>query len=120
MGLSLCRGSCDHSVRHMCSSRPRTTDGAIAGDGTACGGRPACRWVEHAAWDDPKISAALTGEQKKILQERGVLSAEEIHRLVSKVKDDPAAKPACHSDVVSDSEVARHVQEEHVGAEGGD
>ncbi|UCD76928.1 MAG: phosphomethylpyrimidine synthase ThiC [Phycisphaerales bacterium] len=73
---------------------------------------------EEYAWEDPKTTAALTVEQKEVLQQRGVLSPEEIHRLVSKVTDDPAAKPACHSDVVPDSDQARHVQEEHVAAEG--
>jgi phosphomethylpyrimidine synthase len=42
---------------------------------------------ESYAWDDPKISAALTVEQKRILEERGVLSPEEIHRLASKTRE---------------------------------
>lgn len=76
---------------------------------------------EKYAWDDPKISAALTDEQKAILQQRGVLSPEEIHRLASKKKEgagggegDPSeieVKPVCHSDFVDD-ETAKHLQEE--------
>jgi phosphomethylpyrimidine synthase len=42
---------------------------------------------ETYAWRDPKISAALTVEQRRILEERGVLSPEEIHRLASKTKE---------------------------------
>jgi len=42
---------------------------------------------EAYAPGDPKVSAALTGEQKRILEERGVLSPEEIHRLASKTKE---------------------------------
>jgi phosphomethylpyrimidine synthase len=48
-------------------------------------------------------SAALTPEQRRILEERGVLSPEEVHRLASKTKQavgaDRGAKAACHSDV---------------------
>ncbi|MHC5115189.1 MAG: phosphomethylpyrimidine synthase ThiC, partial [Planctomycetota bacterium] len=38
------------------------------------------------AWEKPKVSEALTDEQKQILEQRGVLSPEEIHRLASKTK----------------------------------
>ncbi|MCH2148731.1 MAG: phosphomethylpyrimidine synthase ThiC [Phycisphaerales bacterium] len=64
------------------------------------------------AWDKPKISNALTDEQKVILEQRGVLSPDEIHRLASKTQkamqggDAPAA---CHSDV-ADDETARDLQ----------
>jgi len=49
-------------------------------------------------------SAALTPEQKEILEKRGVLSPEEIHKLASKTKkavaSDDADKASCHSDYV--------------------
>ncbi|QDU72062.1 phosphomethylpyrimidine synthase ThiC [Mucisphaera calidilacus] len=52
-------------------------------------------------------SAALTVEQKEILEQRGVLSPEEIHKLASKTKKtvdaDDAGKAACHSDYVDDA-----------------
>ena len=48
-------------------------------------------------------SAALSAEQQAILEKRGVLPPEEIHRLASKTRKavgaDPGAKAACHSDV---------------------
>ena len=68
------------------------------------------------AWDKPKISAALTDEQKEILQKRGVLSPSELHRLASKTRskmEDEAGKAACHSDV-TDSERAIALQEEKI------
>jgi phosphomethylpyrimidine synthase len=58
-------------------------------------------------------SAALTPEQRDVLEKRGVLSPEEIHRLASKTRKavgaDKGAKAACHSDFV-DEEQAAHVQ----------
>jgi phosphomethylpyrimidine synthase len=71
------------------------------------------------AWDKPKISAALTDEQKEILQKRGVLSPAELHRLASKTRatmGEEADKAACHSDL-TDSEQAISLQEEHFEAE---
>jgi phosphomethylpyrimidine synthase len=59
-------------------------------------------------------SAALTPEQRQILEQRGVLSPEEIHRLATKtrarVTEDDDGKAACHSDFVEDAEQARRVQ----------
>ena len=67
------------------------------------------------AWESPKISAALTTEQKAVLEKRGVLSAAEIHRLASKTRArvgaDKGEKAACHSDV-ADAEAARQLQNE--------
>ncbi|MFG0259983.1 MAG: phosphomethylpyrimidine synthase ThiC, partial [Phycisphaerales bacterium JB041] len=63
-------------------------------------------------------SAALTVEQKEILEKRGYLNPDEIHKLASKTKkvmltssetDEP--KPSCHSDFV-DPETAKHRQQE--------
>jgi len=63
------------------------------------------------AWDDAKVSAALTPEQREILEKRGVLSAGEIHKLARKTRDamTPAsgAKAACHSDASSAREARR-------------
>jgi len=70
---------------------------------------------ERYAWDAPSLSAALTPEQREILERRGVLAPEEIHRLASKTRRKMGAGPgqpaACHSERVSDEE-ARRLQEE--------
>ena len=69
---------------------------------------------ENYAWDKPKVSAALTIEQKEILEQRGVLSPEEVHKLANKVKGKVGTtaqgKASCHSDVV-DAETAKELQE---------
>jgi phosphomethylpyrimidine synthase len=59
------------------------------------------------AWDKPKRTDALTDEQAKILEQRGNLSPDEIHRLAHKGK-----KAVCHSDLVEDADEARRVQQE--------
>ena len=64
----------------------------------------------------PVQSAALTVEQKQILEQRGVLSPDEIHKLASKTKKAVGAegdKAACHSDYV-DPEKAKQIQHETV------
>ena len=58
------------------------------------------------AWDEAKKSGALTEEQQTILEQRGVLSPDEIHRLAGK-----DGKAACHSDLVEDADEARRVQD---------
>jgi phosphomethylpyrimidine synthase len=62
-------------------------------------------------------SPALTEEQKKILEQRGVLSAEEIHKLANKTRSAVGAeggkKAACHSDV-SEDRAALEMQRELV------
>jgi phosphomethylpyrimidine synthase len=59
-------------------------------------------------------SAALSPEQREVLEKRGVLSPAEIHRLASKTRSavgaDKGAKAACHSDF-SDAEHAARVQD---------
>jgi phosphomethylpyrimidine synthase len=59
-------------------------------------------------------SPALNEEQRAVLERRGVLSPEEIHRLASKtrraVTAEPGQKAACHSDLAAPS-LAREVQE---------
>ena len=63
----------------------------------------------------PIQSAALTIEQKTILEQRGYLHPEEIHALASKTKQTvgvkPGAKASCHSDYV-DTEDARALQKQ--------
>ncbi len=70
---------------------------------------------EAYAWEKPKISEALSEDQKDILQKRGVLSPEELHRLASKTRDRMSAQdgPAqCHSEVATDEEIARSLQQD--------
>ncbi len=65
----------------------------------------------------PVKSDALSLEQQRILESRGYLSPEEIHRLAAKVKGKVPAreegKAACHSDLVDD-DTARRLQREQV------
>jgi len=61
------------------------------------------------AWDHAKQTAALSPEQLAVLEKRGVLSPDEIHKLASKTKKAVGAeapKADCHSDYV-DGEQAR-------------
>ncbi|MDE0885615.1 MAG: phosphomethylpyrimidine synthase ThiC [Myxococcota bacterium] len=72
---------------------------------------------EAYAWEKPKISDALSDEQKEILQKRGVLTPEELQRLASKTQSqmDVGSGPAqCHSDVALDERTAQALQEAHV------
>jgi len=63
----------------------------------------------------PVKSAALTDDQKQILESRGYLSPEEIHKLASKTKQAVGAeegeKASCHSDYV-DTDAAEQNQAE--------
>ena len=66
-------------------------------------------------WEKAKVTDALSEDQKEILEKRGVLSPEEIHRLASKTKKKMTDtteedKASCHSDYV-DSETAKQLQE---------
>ena len=67
------------------------------------------------AWERAKKSNALTAEQKAILEQRGVLSPEEIHKLAAKTKKAVGAatgkKADCHSDYVAPDEAAQKQQE---------
>jgi phosphomethylpyrimidine synthase len=62
-------------------------------------------------------SAALTNEQREILEKRGVLSPEEIHKLASKTKRavtrDEGERASCHSDYV-DADLAENIQRERL------
>ena len=62
-------------------------------------------------------SPALSDEQRAILEQRGVLSPAEIHRLASKTKkavlsETEGDKASCHSDYVPAAEGARQIQAE--------
>ena len=68
---------------------------------------------ESYRWDKAKVSSALSAEQREILEKRGVLSPEEIHKLASKTKKAVGAegnKANCHSDYV-DAETAKQLQQ---------
>ena len=62
------------------------------------------------AWDKPKRTDALTAEQRAILEQRGVLSPEEIHKLSQKGTKGEE-KLSCHSDYV-DADEAKRLQRE--------
>ena len=67
-------------------------------------------------WDKAKVSAALSTEQQAILEKRGVLSPDEIHRLASKTRKSLHAdheKASCHSDYV-DADEAQAIQREAI------
>jgi phosphomethylpyrimidine synthase len=71
---------------------------------------------EAYAWDKPKVTRALTEEQRTILEQRGVLAPEEIHRLAAKTREAVGddRKAACHSDNVPDADRARRIQEQEL------
>ncbi len=65
-------------------------------------------------WDKAKVSAALNTDQLAVLEARGVLSPDEIHKLASKTKKAVKAedgKASCHSDYVESSE-AKLIQDQ--------
>jgi phosphomethylpyrimidine synthase len=65
------------------------------------------------AWDAPRVSDALTPEQRRILEARGVLDPQEVERLATKTRRamgaGRGAKAACHSDL-ADDDTARRLQ----------
>ncbi|MDX1501795.1 MAG: phosphomethylpyrimidine synthase ThiC [Thermoanaerobaculia bacterium] len=69
------------------------------------------------ARDRARPTAALTEEQQRILERRGVLSPDEIHRLAAKTKrvmaGEEEEKASCHSDYV-DADRARALQRERL------
>ena len=74
--------------------------------------------AQEYQWDRAKVSAALTDEQREILERRGVLSPDEIHRLAGKTRKTLGAesgKASCHSDLVSASE-AQQIQIVQLGS----
>jgi len=70
------------------------------------------------AWEKPSRTAALSPEQREILERRGVLAPEEIHGLAAKTREamgtTEGAKASCHSDYVPDAATAEHLQEERL------
>jgi len=71
---------------------------------------------EEYAWEKPQVTAALSDEQKDILQKRGVLTPAELHRLASKTREEMGAseeRASCHSDV-ADSDAAHEQQSERL------
>lgn len=75
--------------------------------------------AEEFQWERAKVTDALSEEQKEILEKRGVLSADEIHRLASKTRTTmgaDAAQASCHSEV-ADPEKARLLQIVELGTE---
>ena len=68
---------------------------------------------EAYAWDAPKVSEALTPEQREILEKRGALDPAEIQRLATKTRramgGETGSKAACHSEG-ADRENAQRLQ----------
>jgi phosphomethylpyrimidine synthase len=75
---------------------------------------------EAYAWEKPRITAALSPEQREILEKRGVLSPVDLQRLASKTQQAMGAtagqKAACHSDV-TDEETAQDLQTKDLRAQ---
>lgn len=66
--------------------------------------------VAEFQWNKAKVTEALTAEQREILEKRGVLSPEEIHRLAGKTRKSVGAesgKADCHSDYVDDDQAVK-------------
>jgi phosphomethylpyrimidine synthase len=80
---------------------------------------------EAYSWEAPSRSAALSPEQRAILERRGVLSPDEVHRLAAKTRKAVSGavgeegKASCHSDSVADASEAKRVQEERLVSIGG-
>jgi phosphomethylpyrimidine synthase len=72
---------------------------------------------EAYAWSLPRVTEALTADQREILERRGVLEPEEIHRLASKTRRGMEAgrgdKAACHSDLAQPEE-AENLQQQRL------
>ncbi len=65
---------------------------------------------EEYAWDKAKVTEALNSDQLAVLETRGVLSPDEIHKLASKTRkgmDAESAKASCHSDYVDDDDAKK-------------
>jgi len=75
------------------------------------------------AWDRPRRSAALTEEQRAILERRGVLSPDEVHRLAAKTRSamggGEGERAACHSELVADDVAAERLQGDRLVRLGG-
>ncbi len=71
------------------------------------------------AWEKPRVSDALSPAQREVLEKRGVLDPQEIHRLAAKtrkaVAPGPGRRAACHSEQAG-TEEARRLQQEKLAA----
>ncbi|MEQ9408557.1 MAG: phosphomethylpyrimidine synthase ThiC [Fuerstiella sp.] len=80
--------------------------------------------ADEFKWEKAKVTDALTAEQKEILEKRGVLSPDEIHRLATKTKKSMGAvegKAACHSEVADEKQAQLlQIVELGAGSEGAD
>lgn len=66
--------------------------------------------VAEFQWNKAKVTEALTTEQREILEKRGVLSPDEIHRLAGKTRKSVGAdsgKADCHSDYVDNDQALK-------------
>lgn len=73
---------------------------------------------EEYAWDEPRISTALSDDQRAILQKRGVLTPARLQELASKTRGSmgaAAGRAACHS-AVAGKELAQRLQREKLEA----
>ncbi len=69
-------------------------------------------------WEKPKVGGRAHGEQQEILEQRGRLEPDEIHRLATKTErrwGPTRARPPCHSDYVDD-ETAQQAAGKEQGA----
>jgi phosphomethylpyrimidine synthase len=75
---------------------------------------------EAYAWDRPKVTAALTPEQREILEQRGSLEPGEIQRLATKTQHamggDAGGRAACHSNA-TDASTAASLQAQQLDPE---
>ena len=67
---------------------------------------------EAYAWDDVRVSAALTPDQREILEKRGVLEcgarfSELARKTQSVMKPEAGSRAACHSDSTNPSKASR-------------
>ena len=75
--------------------------------------------ADEYKWDKAKVTDALTPEQREILEKRGVLTPEEVHRLATKTRKKmgaDAGQAACHSEVTA-PEKAQLLQIVELGAD---
>ncbi|GJM20755.1 MAG: phosphomethylpyrimidine synthase [Planctomycetota bacterium] len=75
---------------------------------------------ESYAWDKAKVSAALSDEQRAILEQRGHLTPAELHRLanktVGKLQATDDGKAVCHSDLADDDTARKLQAQQEAGA----
>ncbi|MFQ5845461.1 MAG: phosphomethylpyrimidine synthase ThiC [Planctomycetota bacterium] len=66
---------------------------------------------EAYSWADARVTGSLTAEQREVLERRGILDPDQIHRLATKTREAVGAhrgrKASCHSDQADDDEAQR-------------